>query len=69
MLEDVDFDNMQLSSMVSSQKKDYKYSIGYQDDDYKVKPLRTMLLKTSVYVKSSDGETKCMSSWLKMMIC
>ena len=33
MSEDVGIDNMQVSSMVSSQEKNYKYSIGYKDDD------------------------------------
>ena len=30
------------------------------DDDYKIKPLNSMLPKTSLYVKSYDGKTKCM---------
>ena len=34
------------------------------DDDYKIKPLRTMLPKTSAYVKSCDGETK----WIYFLI-
>ena len=29
-------------------------------NDYKVKPLHIMLLKTSAYVKSNDGQTKWM---------
>ena len=29
-------------------------------DDYKVKPLHIMLPKTSIYVKSYDGQTKWM---------
>ena len=27
-------------------------------DDYKIKPLRIMLLKTSLHVKDYDGKTK-----------
>ena len=32
--------------------------MGYFYDDNKVKPLHTMLPKTSAYVKSYDGQTK-----------
>ena len=52
---------MLVSSIVSSEEKHYKYSIGYKDDDYKVKPLRVMLPKTCVYLKSYDGEIKWVS--------
>ena len=44
--------------MVSSGEKNYKYFIGYKNDDHKIKPLHIMLPKTSAYVKSYDGETK-----------
>ena len=40
--------------------KNYKYFIGYKDDDHKIKPLRIMLPKTSAYVKRYGGETKWM---------
>ena len=40
MLEDVDVDNILISSMVSSGEKHYKYFTGYKDDDYKIKALR-----------------------------
>ena len=30
------------------------------DDDYKIKPLRTILPKTSAYLNGHDGKTKCM---------
>ena len=30
------------------------------DDDYKIKPLHIMLLKTSTYVKNYDHKTKWM---------
>ena len=49
-----------MSSMVSSGAKNDKYFSGYKDDDHQMKPVRIMLGKTSVYVKSFDGETKWM---------
>ena len=61
LLEDLDIDNMQVSSLVSSgEKKNYKYFISLLDDDYKIKPLCIMLPKTGAYVKSYDVETKWM---------
>ena len=45
-------------------KKNYKYLIGYKDDDHKLKLLSIMLPKTSNYVKSYDGET----TWLNFFI-
>ena len=39
-LEYVAFENV-----ISSGEKNYKYFIGYLHDDYKIKPLQTMLLK------------------------
>ena len=41
-------------------KKNCKCIIGYLYNDNKVKPLDTMLPKTSAYVKSYDGQTKWM---------
>ena len=41
-------------------EKNYKYFIGYLYIDHKVKPLHIILPKTSVYVKSYDGQTKRM---------
>ena len=35
-----------------------KYFIGYIDDNYKIKPFSVILPKTSLYIKSYDGETK-----------
>ena len=59
LLKDLDNNNKEVSSIVSSGKKKYKYLIGYKDDDdYKIKALHIMLLKTSAYVKSYVGETK-----------
>ena len=55
---------MQVSSMVCYDEKNYKYLIGYKDDDHKIKLLSIMLLKTSNYVKSYDGET----TWLNFFI-
>ena len=60
LLEDVDTQRMQLSNMVSSGEKNYKFFIGYKDNDHKIKALRIMFPKTSAYVKSCDGETKWM---------
>ena len=59
LLEDLDIDKIQVSSMVSSAEKNYKYFIGYKDfDDDKIKPLCIMLPKMSAYIKSYDGDTK-----------
>ena len=33
LLEDVDIDNILIYSMISSSEKNYKYFIGYKDDD------------------------------------
>ena len=41
-LEDVDIDKIQVL-VVFSGEKDYKYFIGYKDDDHKIKPLRIMI--------------------------
>ena len=46
-----------LSKKISCGEKNYKYFINYMDD-YKIKPLRIILLKMSAYGKSCDGETK-----------
>ena len=60
----MDIDNILISKKISPDEKNYKYLIGYMDDDYKVKPLHIMLPKTSVYVKGYDGETK----WIYVLI-
>ena len=57
---DVDTDNILVSKKISSDEKNYNYFIGYLCDDYKIKPLHVMLPKTSMHVKSYDGETKWM---------
>ena len=51
--------------MVSFSEKNYKCSIGYKDGDHKIKPLRIMLSKTSVYVKNYDGKTKWMYFFIR----
>ena len=45
-------------SMVPSHEKNYKYFVGYNDNDYKIKPFWMMLPKTATYIESYDGETK-----------
>ena len=54
----MDIDNILIPTKTSSAEKNYKHFIGYLDDDYKIKPLRIMFLKTSAYIKSFDSETK-----------
>ena len=49
---------IQVSNMVASGKGNYKYFIGYKDDDHKIKPLCITFPKTSAYVKNYHGETK-----------
>ena len=41
-------------------KKNYKYFIGDLYNGNKIKLLNMMFPKASAYVKSCDGETKCM---------
>ena len=55
MLEDR---GLQVSSIVSLGKNNYKYFLGYKDDDHEIKQLRIMLPKTSAYVNIYDKETK-----------
>ena len=64
LLEDVDTYNKLASNKISSGKKNCKYFIAYLYDDYKVKPLLTMLLTTSAYVRSYDGQTE----WMHFLI-
>ena len=60
VLEEVDIEKVLVSNKISSNEKNYKYFIGYLYNDYKVKPLHTMLPKMSAYVKSYDWQTKWM---------
>ena len=47
-----------MSNKISSgEKKNYKYFIGYLNDDYKVNSLDIMLPKVRMYVKIYDGQT------------
>ena len=55
---DLDIDNILIYGRVSFRDKNYKYFIGYMDDNYKIKRLRIMFWKTNVYVKTYDGKTK-----------
>ena len=61
LLEYVDIENIKACSIVFSGEKNYRCFIGYKHDYYKIKLLWIMLLKTSTYVKSYDGETKWMT--------
>ena len=55
MLEDLNIDNIQVSSMVYSGEKSYKYFIAYiDDDDYIIKPLTH---------KVSKNEHICKNLW------
>ena len=60
LLKDVDIEKVLVSNKISFGERNYKYFIGYLYDNHKVKPLHIMLLKTSAYVKSYDGQTKWM---------
>ena len=59
-LKDVDIEKVIVSNKISLGEKNCKYFIGYLFDNHKVKPLHIMLLKTSTYVKSYDGQNKWM---------
>ena len=71
LFKDLDIDNIKVYSMVSSGGKVYKNFISYKKDhNYKIKPLRQMLPKTSAFVKTFDGKTKWMywqlDIWIKV---
>ena len=44
-LEDLDTENILVSSKIFSSGKNYKYFIGYLYDDYKIKPLHICFRK------------------------
>ena len=68
LLEHDDTDKIQVSSVVSSGEKIYKYLIDYKDVDHKIKPLCIILSKPSGYAyRFNDGETKWMYFLLTMM--
>ena len=60
---DADTEKVLVSTRFLLARKNYNYFIGYYLYNNKIKPLHTMLPKTSAYVKGYDGQTK----W-KMMI-
>ena len=59
-MEDADIEKVLVSKLISFGEKNDKYFVGYLYNDNKVKPLNIMLPKTSAYVKSYAGQTKCM---------
>ena len=60
ILGDVDIKKVLASNKISFGQKNYKCFIAYLYNSNKVKPLNIMLPKTSVYVKSYDGQIKWM---------
>ena len=58
ILGDVDIEKVLVFNKIFLSEKNYKYFTRYLYNDNKVMPLRIMLLKTSAYVKSYDGQTK-----------
>ena len=52
-------DNILISNKISSSEKNYKYFIGFIDN-YKIKPFRIILRRTSAYVKGYDSENERM---------
>ena len=59
-LKDVDIEKVLVSDQISFGEKNYKYFIGHLYNGDTFKPLNIMLLKTSAYVKSYDGQTRRM---------
>ena len=51
---------MLVPKKISSDRKNYKYFIGYLYNDHKVKSLHIMLPKKSIYVKRYEGQAKWM---------
>ena len=64
ILKKVYTDNLLVSNKNSFGKKNYKFFIGDLYDDYKIKPLHIVLLKTKIYVKCSD----CQIEWMHCLI-
>ena len=60
----VGIEKVLVSNKISFGEKYYNYLIGYLYNNHKVKPLHMMFPKTSVYVKSYDGQTK----WMRFLI-
>ena len=61
----MDIDNIVICNKICSGEKNFKYFIGYMDDDYTIKRLRIMLPKSSTYVKVYDDKTKWMYFLIK----
>ena len=57
---DVDIEKALVSDKISFGEKKHMYFIGYSYNYHKVKTLHKVFPKTSAYVKSYDGQTKCM---------
>ena len=58
-LKDVDVEKVLVSKRIFFGEKRYQYFIRSIYDDYKVNPLHIMLPKANMYVKSYDGQNKC----------
>ena len=67
-LEDVNIEKALIANKNSSLKKSYKYFIGYFYNDYKVKQLHKMPLKTRVYVKSYEGQITITNYWKNIIL-
>ena len=59
------YDAILISNKISSVEKNYKYFIGYMDDNYKIKPFNIILPKTSPFGKL-QWWNGCIF-WMKMM--
>ena len=57
-LKDVDIEKVLVYNKISFSEKNYKYLIGYLQNDWKVTQLHIMLSKTSAYAKGYDGQNK-----------
>ena len=55
---DVDVGKILVSESICFSKENYMDFNDYLHNDFKVRPSHVMILKTSVYVKSYDGQTK-----------
>ena len=55
-LKDVNIEKVLVSNKIYFGGKNYKYFIGYLSNDH-------ILPKTSTYIKSYDGQTKCNTIW------
>ena len=54
---DIDIEKVLVSKKTYFGEKNYKYFIGYQQDNHKVKPLHIMFPKTTAHVKSYNDQT------------